>query len=320
MKTKRTFGKTDWQINEIGLGCWGLGGMAYGTIDENESKKALAYAYEQGIDFFDTADVYGFGRSEELIAEVLADKKDVIIASKIGIDFYHGGVHRNWAADYLTAALEKSLKRLKKETLDLCQLHNPSLKEIKKGEVFEVMAKLKKEGKIKEYGISVHGPDQAIAAIEQDPHLTSIQCIVNMIDQRCIEKLFPLAQEKQIALIAREPLASGLLTGKMDQTTTFSKDDHRNSWTQEKLELDLKKFEVIQETWKETDLNLAQAAIEFVLSFKEIAVVIPGGKRPSQIQANLKASQRKNLTPKIIKQITNLYKENPLFRQGIYEK
>lgn len=314
----RKFGKTDWEVSEIGLGCWGLGGKAYGPIKEEESIQALQFAYDQGVNFFDTADIYGFGRSEELLAQALAAKKDLFIATKIGADFYHGAVKRCWDSEYLLFAVEKSLKRLKRDTLDLLQLHNPKIEVVEKGEIFELMEKLKHDGKIRHYGISVHVASEGIAAIEKAPGLTSVQCILNLLDQRCAEKLLPLAKEKNVALIAREPLNCGLLGGRITPETQFPKDDHRARWPKEKIELDLKKLAKLSTAWDGKTINLPQAAIEFVLGYDEVSVVIPGGKTPAQVQANLAATQRQNLNPETIQTLRHLYKEDPLFTTGFY--
>lgn len=307
----RKFGKTGWLIEEIGLGCWGLGGKAYGPINEEESKQALIYAYEHGVNFFDTADIYGFGHSEELIGEMLADKKNIFVATKVGNDFYHGGIKKCWDEKYIEQALNQSLRRLRRETIDLYQLHNPSKKIIEQGTVFGVLEKLKRLGKIREYGVSIFDPADGILAIKKAPGLASIQTVLNMLEPQSTRELLPCAQKNNVAIIAREPLACGLLTGKITAKTAFPKEDHRAGWPKEKIEKSLKKLEQLKQIWEGKQIHLAQAAIEFVLSFDMVSVVIPGGKRPAQVQENLAAAQRHNLTAAMIEKIIALNKEAP---------
>ncbi len=307
----RKFGKTDWLIGEIGLGCWGLGGKAYGPINEDESKQTLIYAYEHGVNFFDTADIYGFGRSEELIGEMLANKKDIFVATKVGNNFYHGAIKKCWDENYIEQALNQSLRRLRRETIDLYQLHNPSKKIIEQGTVFEVLEKFKKRGKIREYGVSIFDPADGILAIKQAPALASIQTVLNLLEQQSAEELFPYAQQNKVAVIAREPLACGLLTGKITPKTVFAKDDHRAGWPKEKVAKALTQLNRLSQMWKKNPINLAQAALEFVLSFEAVSVVIPGGKRVEQVQENLSAAKRQNLTAEMIQKIIALNREAP---------
>jgi len=313
---QRIFGKTGWKVSEIGLGCWGLGGKAYGPIKDENSIQTIQYAYDQGVNFFDTADVYGFGHSEELLGKVLAGKKDVFIASKVGNDFDHGPIKKCWEPDYIESAVDKSLKRLNRETLDLCQLHNPTKAVIEEGTVFEVLEKLKQAGKIRFYGLSIFDPSEGILAIVKAPGLTSVQTSVNMIDQRSVEELFPLAKERNVALIAREPLANGILAGKISLDKKFPKDDHRAGWSKDKIEFDLWKFGKIKSTCAPKEVNPSQAAIEFVLEFEEVSVVIPGAKTVLQAQSNLAAANRQNLTSEEIQRIRHLYSNDLLFSFG----
>lgn len=305
MKTRK-FGKTDWQVAEIGLGCWGLGGNAYGPIKEEESKQTLLYAYDQGVNFFDTADSYGFGKSETLIGETIGHHKDIYIATKVGYDFYNGPIKKNWDSKYVETAVEKSLQRLKRETIDLYQLHNPSKEIIEEGTIFETLEKLKQKGKIQEYGISIYDPADGILAIDQAPNVSSIQTAINLLNIESTRTLLPYAKKKDVAIIAREPLACGLLTGRITPKTAFSKDDHRAGWSREKIETDLKKIKELSSLWEQKNIPLSQIAFEFVLNFNEVSVVIPGAKRPSQAESNLNASKKSLLTKEIFSKILSL--------------
>lgn len=305
---------------EIGLGCWGLGGNAYGPVRDEESARTLERAHELGVNFFDTADVYGFGHSEELVGKTLGRKKNISIATKVGLDFYQGKITRRWDAEYLRFAVGKSLERLRRDAIDLYQLHNPPIEEIEKGEIFETLEGLRRDGKIRHYGISIHVAREGIAAIEKAPGLASVQTIVNMMDQRSAAELFPLAKKKNVAVIAREPLNCGLLGGKITAETKFPKDDHRARWPKEKIELDLKKLAALSAAWDGKKINLPQAAIEFVLGYDygEVAVVIPGAKTPAQLESNLAAADYHNLTPAAIQKLRALYAADPLFSTGFY--
>lgn len=304
---KNIFGKTNRHISVLGLGCWGLGGQAYGPVSDKDSVATIQKALEKGVNFFDTADIYGFGHSEELLGQTLQNKKDVFIATKCGHDFYNGPVRKHFDAQYLDFAVDKSLKRLKRETLDLLQMHNPSVEEIKRGDFFETLEKLKKTGKIQFYGISIFDPAEGLAALEEAPGLASIQCVINLLDLRCVKELIPAAQKKNVAVIAREPLACGLLGGRITPATSFSKDDHRAGWPRNFIEQELGKAEKIRAILEIDADKLPQAALEFVLSLPGIATVIPGAKTPAQLNANLKAAQESLLPSEKIKQILSLY-------------
>lgn len=344
---KRKLGRTGLQVSELGFGCWAIGGTSYGPTEDGESLKALAYAFDQGINFFDTADTYGHGHSEELIGETFKESSKrlrVVIASKVGWDFYHGGSKKNFGSDYIRFACGESLKRLKTDFIDLYQLHNPKLEMIEEGSVFKVLAGLKKEGKIRHWGVSIHLAREGAAVIQNGTSET-IQAIYNMIDQRIKYELIPLCEEHDMGLIAREPLYCGLLTDKYDARTKFRKDDHRNRWMRDKYLTDLKKIDRVKSVLYGTGsaagqvseskgntetcpgqnryrlknkISLKQAAIEFVLSEKAVSVVIPGMKTVSHVQDHLQAVNAPKLTADEISQIQKLYQEDELFQAGFY--
>ena len=314
----RTLGRTGQSVSEIGFGAWAIGGTSYGPTRDKDSLQALAAAWDHGVNFFDTADTYGQGHSEELIGKFLKGKRhQAFIATKAGWDFYHGGSKKNFDSDYLRFACGESLKRLQTDAIDLYQLHNPKLEAIEKGEVFQVLEELKTAGKIRFYGVSVHTPAEALAVIRSGKADT-VQLIFNLIDQRPVGEVFPLALEKNIAMIAREPLACGLLTGKYAAESKFTKKDHRNRWPREQIETDLKKIERIQSVLKTPRLTLVRAALEFVLSFEAVSVVIPGAKTRAQVLENVLASEDSRLRIEEVSVLRRMYEEDELFQTGFY--
>lgn len=301
----------------MGFGAWAIGGQGYGPTDDAVSLQTLEAAWEAGVRFYDTADTYGHGHSEELIAEFIRNKKreDVFIASKAGWNFYEEPSRKVFEREYLTRACDLSLQRLKCGVIDLYQLHNPSLKQIQSGEAVETLDRLRREGKIRFCGISVHREDEALAALE-DSRVDSIQLILNMLDQRMARQVLAKAQEKGTAVIAREPMACGLLTGKYDASFEFDKGDHRRRWAADKRAYDAAKIERLKSVMDTEKLPLAQAALEFVLSFPEVTVVIPGAKTPEQVQANLRAVSSPGLEACQVAQIREVFNEE-IFSKGL---
>ncbi len=312
----RQLGKTGLKISEIGFGCWAIGGTSYGPTKDSDSLAALEAAWESGVNFYDTADTYGHGHSEELLAQFLKNKSrdQVLLATKVGWDFYHGGSKKNFDLDYIRFACDESLKRLAMDYVDLYQLHNPSLQMIQSGEQVGVLEELKKKGKIKFIGISVHREEEAMAALS-DSRVDSIQLIFNLLDQRMIEKVFPEAKKKNIGIIAREPLACGLLSDKYKAGHQFVKTDHRRRWMPEKLELDLKKIETLKRILSTKRLSLTRAALEYVLHFEMVSTVIPGAKTPEQVVENILASTDPKLRSEEAYHLRDLYAREEIFRK-----
>jgi aryl-alcohol dehydrogenase-like predicted oxidoreductase len=333
---ERRLGKTGLRVSEIGFGCWAIGGNAYGPVRDQDSLEALGIAYDSGVNFFDTADIYGEGRSEEILGKFLKDKSRdrLILATKCGWDFYPSsqkpafllsglsgkpdlpGHRKNFDAGYIRFACEQSLKRLGTDVIDLFQLHNPSLELIQKGDLVTVLQGLKKEGKIRFIGISVHTEVEAFAAL-QDPRVHAIQIILNLLDQRMVERILPEAEKKDVGVIAREPLASGLLTGKYAPSHEFPKDDHRRRWVREKREADGQKIQCLQKALKNKKIPLAQAALEFTLAFEAVSTVIPGAKTGPQVLENVTASLQPALSREDIGQLEELYAREEVFRKGL---
>jgi aryl-alcohol dehydrogenase-like predicted oxidoreductase len=295
----RQLGRTGYRISEVSLGAWQIGN-AWGTVSEPDAERLLNGAIEAGINFFDTADVYGDGRSEQLIARALRGRKNaVIVATKAGRRLQPHNAE-GYNRQNLTAFIERSLKNLEREALDLVQLHCPPWEVFYRPEVFEVLDDLKKAGKILHYGVSVEKVEEALKAIEY-PGVESVQIIFNIFRQRPKDLFFKRAQEKRAGIIVRLPLSSGLLAGKIRKDTQFAPDDHRN-FNRHGEQFDR------GETFSGIDFDLALAAVEelrgilpagvsmaalslrWVLDHDAVSCVIPGARNDEQAQQNAKAS------------------------------
>ncbi|WP_117161080.1 aldo/keto reductase [Paraliobacillus sp. X-1268] len=291
-------GKTDLKVSELSFGTWAIGG-AWGKTNDKEALKALEYAMGAGVNFFDTADVYGDGHSEELLAKATKGKESEIhIASKF---CRAGDVHdlKTYSEKSVTAYLENTLKRLNRDQLDLYQIHCPPLEILKDGNVFGVLDKLKQQGKIRNYGVSVETVEEGLLCLEQE-NVSTLQVIFNMLRQKPLAELFPKAKQSGVGIIARVPLASGLLTGKFTSNHQFEEDDHR------KFNQNGDAFNVgetfgglpfekgvalsNQLNWvKEDRGNMTRAALKWIMQQEEISTVIPGFKNVQQVEDNLQA-------------------------------
>lgn len=314
----RILGKTGLKVSEIGFGCWAIGGSGYGPTRDADSLAALEAAWNHGVNFFDTADTYGHGHSEKLLSQFLKDKdrNRIFIASKAGWDFYHEPSRKVFTPEHLLFACEQSLKRLDVEHIDLYQLHNPDAEQIRSGEALGALEQLKDSGKIRFIGISVHREEEALAALE-DNRVDTVQLIFNMLDQRMARVVFDKCREKNVGIIAREPLACGVLSGKYGADHEFGKEDHRRRWVKEKRELDVKKIELIRTVLGTQRLSLVQAALEFALDFEAVSVVIPGAKTKEQVLENLKATEDPMLRIQEAAQLRDLYQQNKIFSEGL---
>lgn len=314
----RKLGRTGLDVSEIGFGSWAIGGSGYGPTRDEDSIEALETAWEHGINFYDTADTYGHGHSEEILSGFLKskDRSKIFIASKAGWDFYHQPSRKVFTPEHLYFACEQSLKRLGAGHIDLYQLHNPDAEQIRAGEAVGALEKLKEQGKIRFIGISVHREEEALAAL-QDKRVDVIQLIFNMLDQRMADNVLDLCKEAGVGVIAREPLACGMLTGKYTADHTFGREDHRKRWTKEKLALDVKKIELIRSILSTERLPLSQAALEYVLDFDAVSVAIPGAKTKAQVLENLQATEDPMLRIQEASQIRDLYKKDKIFTEGL---
>jgi len=312
----RTLGRTGWKVSEISFGAWAIGGT-WGKVDDQESLAALHAALDGGVNFFDTADVYGDGHSERLLAKLKKERKETFyIASKAGRRL-NPHTADGYNRQNLTAFIERSLKNLDAEAIDLLQLHCPPVEVLYRPEVFGVLEDLVKAGKLRHYGVSVEKVEEALKAIEF-PGVQTIQIIFNLFRQRPAELFFPEAQRRKVGILARVPLASGLLSGKMTRDRQFTKDDHRNfnrhgeafdrgeTFSGVAFETGLRAVEELRALVPE-GATLAQLALRWILEFPAVTCAIPGAKRPAQVAENIAASDLKPLSPSTMKKIRALY-------------
>ncbi len=295
----RVLGKTGIKVSEVGFGAWAIGGNAhgnsYGPTDDKASLEAVKKALDLGCNFFDTADTYGHGHSEELLGKALEGRRDeVVIATKVGGDFYHGTPRMNFTPEYLLFALQKSLERLQTDYVDFYQLHNPPVQLIKNPNLFRVLDDLKKAGKIRHYGISIHDPSEGILAMKTGQPST-IQVVFNILRQEAKNELLNLAGENKVAIIAREPLANGFLTGKHKPDETFPEGDIRHNFPRNYITSMVHAAEKLK-FLEGKGRTLAQAAIRFTLDQAEVSTTIPGAKTAEQAQENIRASDLPPLT------------------------
>lgn len=293
-------------VSTISYGAWGISGRDWGVTDDEVSKRAIHTALDNGVTLIDTADVYGFGHSEELIAQVLSergDKQKVVIATKAGNNFYpHKNQRHNttpvnpdYSKKHLIFAAEQSLKRLKRDYLDILQLHSPATDLLMRVEPWEALVKLKKEGKIIHAGLSVQSfkeSEQAFLLDEYNEILDVIQIRYNLLEREAEEKLLPKALQHGIGVIVRVPILFGLLSGKFHIESRFEENDHRkNNLSKEKLShylntlVDMKPF-----FKKHNQFSMAQLSLRFCISHPACHVAIPGGKNPEQVVENVKAA------------------------------
>lgn len=310
----RDFGKTGLKVSEIGFGAWAIGGNehgnSYGPTEDRISIEAINKAIDLGCNFFDTADVYGWGHSEELLGKALKGRRDhLIIATKVGGDFYQGHGFQTFTDAYVRFALEKSLQRLKTDYLDIYQLHNPPLKLIQQTELYETLKELKKEGKIRAWGVSIFDPIEGLTALKLGQP-DSLQVVYNVFNTKPTEDLFPKALECGCAIIAREPLANGFLTGKYLPDSSFEAGDIRQRWPRDYIHARVYAAQQLGFLVNSGLNTLAQAAIKYVLSNDAVAVVIPGIKTPEQAEENLVVSDCRNLSNEELSALCRLQKKN----------
>jgi aryl-alcohol dehydrogenase-like predicted oxidoreductase len=298
----RQFGKTDLEVSEIGFGAWAIGGVAmigtipigWGPSDDDLSIKTIHAALDAGINFFDTADFYGLGHSEELLGKTLSKNKEVIIASKVGQKKEFDKVVGDYSYDHLIKACEASLKRLKRDNIDYLQLHTAKLQHLEEGECRRAMEELKKQGKIRYWGISVstYNPFPEADHFIENKSGDGLQLVFNLINQVAIP-VIDKAAKAGMGVIARMPLQFGLLTGKFDNDAGFQKDDHRSFRLSP--EIISKSNELMRKYWKpladEREMSMTEFALSFILSKKGVSTVIPGLRTPEQVRQNVKNIQ-----------------------------
>jgi aryl-alcohol dehydrogenase-like predicted oxidoreductase len=319
---QRPFGRLRTRVSEVGLGCWQLGGADWGDVSDEQALATLAAAADAGVTLFDTADVYGLGHSESLIGRFLRERKaehakeQFFVATKLG-RFPEPGWPRNFSLDSFRAHTETSLRRLGVESLDLTQLHCVPTEQLKRGDAFEWLGALQKEGKVRNWGASVESMEEAMLCVRQ-PGIASLQIIFNVFRQKPLTELFGEARHRGVALIVRLPLASGLLSGKMTKETTFAPNDHRS------YNRDGQKFNV-GETFaglrfeKGVELvdalrplvpqgmMMAQMALRWCLDFEGVTAVIPGAKSPQQAKDNAAVSTMRSLSDELHERLRTFY-------------
>jgi aryl-alcohol dehydrogenase-like predicted oxidoreductase len=313
----RTFGRTGWQVSEVGFGAWGIGGGAWGGADDTESMAALHAALDAGITFFDTADVYGDGRSERLIGRLRRERTEpFIVATKAGRRL-SPHVAAGYTAANLTAFVDRSLANLGVERLDLVQLHCPPTEVYYRPEVFAALDDLVTAGKLAFYGVSVEKVEEALKAIEY-PHVQSVQIIFNAFRLRPTELFFEQALRRKVAVIARVPLASGLLSGRLTRDTVFPDDDHR-TFNRDGAAFD--KGETFSGVPYETALDaverlrpfvpegvtLAQFALRWILAFEAVTCVIPGARGAARVIENARAADLPPPSPATMEVVQEVY-------------
>lgn len=313
----RQLGRTDMHVSAISFGAWAIGG-AWGPVQDEESLAALNTAIDLGVNFIDTADVYGDGRSERLIAQVLKSRREkVYVATKAGrrLDPHTAD---GYNAANLTAFVERSLQNLATDTLDLLQLHCPPTPVYEQDSTFEALERLVEQGKIRYYGISVEKVSEAITAVRRYPNIQSVQIIFNMFRLKPADEFFPLAKQAQVGILARVPLASGLLTGKMTAQTAFHPEDHRNfnrygesfdvgeTFSGVPYEVGLQAVEKSKAALP-PGVSMTQAALRWITMFDAVTCAIPGAKRPAQAQENFSAADLPPLPDTFMTRVREVY-------------
>ncbi len=315
----RELGSTGWKVSAISFGSWAIGGT-WGPVQDDESLKALHRAVDLGVNFFDTADVYGDGRSERLLAQLRRERSETIyVATKMGRRL-NPHVASGYNRENLTAFAERSLKNLETDALDLVQLHCPPTDVYYMPEVFGIMDDLVKQGKIRYYGVSVEKVEEALKAIEY-PNVQSVQIIFNIFRQRPADLFLARAMRRRVGVLARLPLSSGMLAGKMKLDTQFTAEDHRASnrqgeWFDRGETFSGVDFEVGLQAVEQLrplapgGATLAQFALRWILMYEAVTCAIPGAKRPSQVEENVAAASLDLLTPGTMQRIREIYDEN----------
>lgn len=321
----RDLGRTGWRVSASSFGAWAIGG-AWGKVDDTESMAALHAAVDQGVNFFDTADGYGDGHSERLLAQLRREcSEEIIVATKAGRRL-NPHIASGYNRSNLTAFVERSLRNLGCDRIDLLQLHCPPTEVFYMPEVFGILDDMVQEGKLRYYGVSVEKVEEALKAMEY-PNVQSVQIIFNIFRQRPAELFFPEAERRRVGVLARVPLASGLLTGKMTPESSFEPDDHRQFNRQGEAfdrgetfagvdyQLGLQAAEELQALLPE-GMTMAQFALRWILMFDAVSCVIPGARRPSQAIDNAAAADLPPLSEQTMAQVKAVY--DRLIREQVH--
>jgi len=312
----RELGRTGWKVSTISFGAWAIGGT-WGDVKDDESLAALNRALDLGVNFFDTADGYGDGHSEKLLGKLRKERSEKFtIATKIGRRL-NPHVPSGYNKENLTAFVERSLKNLQMEALELVQLHCPPTEVYYMPEVFDVLDDLMKQGKIQHYGVSVEKVEEGLKAIEY-PNVKTVQIIFNIFRQRPMDLFFKEAQRRKVGIIARIPLSSGMLTGKMTRESSFQDDDHRQfnrhgesfdrgeTFSGLDYEIGLQAVDELRSIVP-AEMTMTQMALRWVLMSPAVTCTIPGARRPAQVEENVRAADQPELSDEAMGQIRSVY-------------
>jgi aryl-alcohol dehydrogenase-like predicted oxidoreductase len=317
----RNLGDTDIRVSEVGFGVWTVSTGWWGEVDEARSVELLRKAFEKGINYFDTADTYGSGLGETILADAFGGMRDeVVISTKIGYDFYNHTARRgqqerpqDWSEDFIRFALEQSLKRLGADYVDFLQLHNAKMDAVGNDRLFELMEAFREEGKVRAYGVAL-GPkigwlEEGVRAM-RERDLAGVQMIYNLLEQDPGRALIEAASETDTGLIVRVPHSSGMLEGRYDENTTFARNDHRRHRPKEWLLDGLKKVQELSFLTESGERTLGQAALKFVLAAPEIASTLPNIYDDAQLEEFAAAPDTPDLTAAELSRIAKLYESN----------
>jgi aryl-alcohol dehydrogenase-like predicted oxidoreductase len=315
----RTLGKTGMKISAIGLGTWQVGGKWGAGFSDANADEILNKAVDDGVNFIDTADVYGDGESEKAVGRLLRNRKEKIyVATKCGRQI-QPHINEGYTVEALRRFVEDSLSNMKLETIDLIQLHCPPTEVYYRPEIFELFDQLKKEGKIQHMGVSVEKVEEALKAIEYD-NVTTVQIIFNMFRQKPAELFFAAAKKKNVGIIVRVPLASGLLTGKFNASTDFTEGDHRQfnrngevfdkgeTFSGVDYERGIAAVEALKKIFPGQN-NLAPIALKWILQFDSVSCIIPGASDPGQVDSNLSTFDMPAITAEQSKAVQDIYEK-----------
>jgi aryl-alcohol dehydrogenase-like predicted oxidoreductase len=317
----RRLGGTDIVVSEVGFGVWTVSTGWWGEVDDDRSVRLLRQTHERGINYFDTADTYGSGKGETLLADAFGHMRDeVVISTKIGYDFYNHTARRgqqerpqDWSEGFIRFALEQSLKRLGTDYIDFLQLHNTKMDAIDNDELFALMEQFKSEGKIRAHGVAL-GPkigwlEEGVRAMHER-NIDGLQMIYNLLEQDPGRGLIETASEMNTSLIVRVPHSSGMLEGHYDENTTFAKNDHRRHRPKEWLTTGLQKVEQLSFLTESGERTLGQAALKFVLAAPEVISTLPNIYGEEQIEEFAAAPDTPDLTPEELSRVAELYEDN----------
>ncbi|NMJ87194.1 MAG: aldo/keto reductase [Thaumarchaeota archaeon] len=318
----RKLGKSNIKVSEIGFGAWIIGLDWWGKkIDDEEGMKMLKKAYDLGITFYDTADIYGRGRSEKLIAKAFNGmRNDIILSTKFGYDIYsdieqigHNELPQKFTPKFTRYALEQSLSRLGTDYVDLYSLHNPKMEHIWNDDVFRTLNELMEEGKIKHYGAAL-GPaigwkEEGVLAMQKQ-NVTALQTVYNILEQNPARDFFPVAREMDVGVMVRVPDASGILTGKVDTNTIMNKDDHRSHRKREWIEEAMKKVENLKPFAESKGWSILELAVKFILSEKSMSVVLPTVTSVEELEMFTTISDGNYLNESEFEEVKEMYNNN----------